>query len=385
MAARPDLVEAPGERVDLGVRHPFRDLHAAVLSAVEARYELDSESAALNEIRVTESDRLRLAAGFDFSVPCIAFGRVIDRRPGEVAHEVAALLDRSPSNELVMSAESDGPYLNLRVNRHRFSDAVVESTRSASLAECRHSHATRTQYCLVAADDSAPPDLLSLLNGMVSNCSGSPADPLDVAGSETQGLVAELVGRRIAERDPSGLTDAVMMGDPGDRFLLMSPGGKPTTPASLSARLVITDGRPVLLTVGAHNLDLVHRVETVARAVGFDRAEVRVIEVHKHWLRLVGELQRAVSGIDPDRISSSLESGPVRDDTFAVHRWIARLFEVNHRVLQLTEPDHGLRFAKELRNRVRAVNHADPIEGEAIRELAQLAVVHLMAGGTGGG
>lgn len=303
-----------------------------------------------------------------------------------MATALAAEFTREPPTPLVTGAEADGPYLNLRIDRRRFATGILDSARTGSLVECRHGPWASTRYCLVSADDAAPADLLELLGGMAANCSGTPADPLELDAAAPRDLVDRLVAAGIAESDPSGLTEAVLMGETGDRFLLVSVGGEPTPPAAIAARLASGAGRPVLLTVGAHNLELVHRVESVAEAAGLSSAEVRVIEVRRRWLRLAGEVQRGCESsvqAQPDPVDLGEPAG-VGDETFAVHRALARLAEVNHRTLEAAEPDHMLRFGKDLRRRLAAAVEADAKGARSAVASARLALVHLVEGGHAG-
>lgn len=387
MATRPDLVIASERQSAVRARQPFQALRAAVAEASCSKLGLDADDERLSHLRMTEPDRPRLARGFDFSVPCIAMGRAIDRRPDEVASELAVVLNGHPSVDLIEGAESDGPYLNLRIRRRRFALDVINAGQAGALALCSHGQRSRTRFCLIPADDSAPMGLLSVLTSMAANCSGEPVDPLDEIPGRADHMVDQLVRAGIAERDPSGLTDAVFMGRPGYRFLLMSVGGHPTQPTRIASRLEGSSGRPVLLSVGAANMELVRRIEDVAGAAGMGSTELRVIEVRDRWLSLLDEIEhgfvRELSAVKP----TPHESGQLHlydnDRVFAVFRHLARLFEVNHRVLESTDPEHLHRFGVELRRRLRSVEEDAPEGGSIAVDTARAAFENLVGGSSG--
>ena len=394
MAARPDLVIEATEPVGLRARQPFIEVRSAVLDACAAEFDPAGDGSWRDQVHMTESDRLRLREGFDYSVACMAFARSLGERPDQVAQRLALRLASDADCDLLTGAESDGPYLNLRVDRRRFTSEVIEAAAAGTLVECDHEPAARRQFCLVAADEPTPGELLGTLASMASRCSGLPADPLEADPAEADALVESLIAAGVAERDRSGLTDSVFMGESGDRFLLRSLVGEPTPPASIASRIAMSAGRPVLLTVGAGNLELVSRIDTVAEAAGMTDPEVRVIEVRRRWLRLDSELRRGFAHAGPRSASASgrapgelqLTSPPRsdRDEVFAVFRMLARVFEVNHRVLATTEADHMLRFAEELHRRIAVAQDVAPEDGRIAAATARAAFEGLVDPGVAG-
>lgn len=303
-----------------------------------------------------ESDPPRLAMGFDYSVPCSPIGRAIGLEPAEAARaladEVVGLLDE----DCLVGAEADGQYLNVRVARACFAEAVLDSAAAGTLAQCHHPADAHEDFCLVSPDRDPDDELLRLVMSLATNCSGRGVDPLAEVPTDVEGLVDDLVSTNRAETDPSGLTEAVLMGAAGERFLLRSIDGVPTGPTRVASRLLRSRGRPVLLAVGGDDSELVRRIENVVRAADRGPVETRTIALNDPWTRLHRELHRqdpaAARAGAIDLRELSWESAVADEAAFAVVRGLARMPDGSHRTLASGDPDYLLRFVKNIRRRL---------------------------------
>jgi len=340
--------------VKVAARQPFLELRRSVVDAAVTTFGpalLPQDPSAL--VPVSETDPQRLAEGFDYCVPCSPLGRALDVRADVVATRLAAAIGGSGS---LSGADAEGQYLNLRVDRARFTDAVFDATGAGVLGRCDHPPGSRRDYCLVAPELADTDERLRLLGSMAANCSGSPVDTLPEAPDAAERVIADLVAGGAAASDRSRLTSAVMMGRPGDRFLVRDPSGRPTTAVRVASRLSRSGDRPVLLVVGGHQVDLHRRVAEILSGTGLDDIDVRVVTLQERW----SQLHRLLSAsMEDDRAVLDLRTVPrgsrqIDDSTFAVVRSLVRLPDVSHRTLATVDPGYLLRLVTHTRRRLEA-------------------------------
>lgn len=351
---------------------PFLAIREVLSHAAEGVFSGSGAPVEASELLpLSEADRPRLAMGFDYSVPCMALGRTLGIKPDEVAASLAEVVVDLPGSLHLIGAESDGPYLNLRLERVAFVRASVDALVGGTLGRCRHRSGSRRDFCLMRADPRVEDQILGMFVSMAESCSGDTVEWLADVPSDNAALVRRLVSIGAADADPSGLTSAVMMGPAGDRFLLQSVVGQATDPVRIASRLARSGDRVVLLAVGSGNLELLTKAETVAAAAEIDWSEVRVFEARRRWRRLLGCLSQNLShvpevpviDISDERWLGFGES----EVAFAVIRALVRLADVNHRALDTAEPDQFLRFARDIHRRLEAAEAAGADENGLLR------------------